>query len=189
MVTTNLLIKRVLTDFMKAKITLKEFVDENNTLLTATGVFSALVAVFSSYDIYTGYILLSFSIVLMFYLFCTEILDNLPEWGESSRKLNIFRISLVVFLLNIWVIIIFNVMDVLIIYPKWILSVIYLVIFVKLLESNKFSTHILKEINEQHELIQILLICLLLISTLGAVLFLAAYTEKYVLYILNYEII
>ncbi|RLD17927.1 MAG: hypothetical protein DRI69_11285 [Bacteroidetes bacterium] len=60
-------------------ITLKEFIAKDNTLLTAAGVFGALVAVFTSSDIYSGSILIPFSIFLMFYLLCTEIIDDLPE--------------------------------------------------------------------------------------------------------------
>ena len=176
-------------------ITLKEFIAKDNTLLTATGVFGALVAVFTSSEIYSGSILIPFSIFLMFYLLCTEIIDDLPEWNESSTKLKIFRISLILFVLQIWYIILFiYAMEFLMTNIRIILFVIYAGISGKLLMPNKLFTNIEKKINKKesskyHRLSYLLLILFLIIFILTANFLLAVYTEKYVIYILNYKFI
>lgn len=83
-------------------ITLKQFIDENINLITATGVFGALTAFFSSSDIYKDNIFFLFFVSLIFFILCRELCGIRPDWNKSSVNLKIFSASLLVIVINIY---------------------------------------------------------------------------------------
>jgi hypothetical protein len=72
---------------MKDKIALKEFVEENKSLLTVAGVFAALAAFFSSKENpFT-----SFFTFVIFLLLCVELWRSFPKSEKASFNLKIFE--------------------------------------------------------------------------------------------------
>ena len=173
-------------------ITLKQFIDENINLITATGVFGALTAYFSSSDIYKENILFLFFIGVIFLILCIELKDNLPDWNQSSKNLKIFLVAFLFITLTIYTTLLFQIHDIINLYLKWILMLIYLYGINYLLHKLKLIKKIEHSITigtEKNIVLGFILIMSLFLIILILIFLLASLTEEYVRNFLTMPII
>ena len=163
--------------------TLKEFIDENINLITATGVFGALTVYFSSSDIYKEDILLLFLLSIIFVVLCFELGYNSPGWNHSSGKLKIFLASFLLITLNIYAKITFQMGEIVNLYLEWILAFIYLFgIFylIRKLNLEKKLEHLINISLEKNVVVGFIVILLNGLIIVGLVFLLVSLTEEYV---------
>ena len=163
---------------MKDKIALKEFVEENKSLLTVAGVFAALAAFFSSSkeNPFT-----SFFTFVIFLLLCVELWRSFPKSEKASFNLKIFEYFFMFLVFSVVIQILMEYRDLISQFSFLIFFGIYTLLVLKFVDRFEYFMFV-RKIAEKHKNLDPLIRSLGFILVMVLIFLLSFFSEKLVDY-------
>ena len=160
---------------MKDEITLKEFVEDNQSLLTVAGVFAALTAFFSFASEENPYT--SFFTFVIFLLLCWELWISFPENEKASFNLKIFEYFFMFLVFSVAIQILIEYRDLILQFSPFIFIGIYTLLVLKFVDRLKYFMFV-RKIAEKHKNLGPLIRSLGFIFVMVLILLLSIFSEK-----------
>jgi hypothetical protein len=161
---------------MNDKITLKKFVEKNQSLLTVAGVFAALTAFFSS--AYEENLISLFTFI-MFLLLCWELWLSFPQNETASTNLKLFEFFFMMLVFGVVFQILCDYKDVILMLLFVIFFAIYTFLVLKIVDKIEYFIFI-RKIAERYTKFDPLIRSLGFFFIFGVVILLSLFSKKLV---------